>query len=120
MEEEPPKKSFWMVPFTVQVTRGLLRDERSRRRTMGISLLVAVLMLVAGLTVLRPWLNPHEHPWRFVFYWFACGWETLLVLLLALLDLLLVRAQARAARRAFQEELSQRTTPDSSIEERDE
>ena len=90
-----------MVPFTVQVTRGLLRDERSRRKTMGISLLIAVVMLVAGLTVLRPWLNPHEHPWRFIFFWFACAWETLLVLLLALLDLLLVRAQARAARKSF-------------------
>jgi len=51
-----------MVPFSVQVTRGLLRDERSRRTIMGISLLIAVLMLVTGLTVLRPWLNPHEHP----------------------------------------------------------
>lgn len=117
MEEEPPKKSFWMVPFTIQVTRGLLRDERSRRRTMGISLLVAVVMLVAGLTVLRPWLNPHEHPWRFIFYWFACAWETLLVLLLALLDLLLVRAQGRAARKAFQEEFARRTTADSSTGE---
>jgi MFS family permease len=102
-----------MVPFTVQVTRGLLRDQRSRRRTMGISLFIAVAMLVAGLTVLRPWLNPHEHPWRFIFYWFACAWETLLVLLLALLDLLLVRAQGRAARKAFQEEFSQRTAPNS-------
>lgn len=114
METRPPEKSFWMVPFIVQVTRGLLRDERSRRKTMGISLLIAVVMLVAGLTVLRPWLNPHEHPWRFIFFWFACAWETLLVLLLALLDLLLVRAQARAARRAFQEEFSKRTTPGAS------
>jgi hypothetical protein len=113
MDDRPPTKSFWMVPFTVQVTRGLLRDARSRRKTMGISLLVAVTMLVAGLTVLRPWLNPHEHPWRFIFFWFACAWETLLVLLLALLDLLLVRAQERAARRELQEEFSQRATPDS-------
>jgi len=113
MDDRPPKNSFWMVPFTVQLTRGLLRDERSRRKTMGISLLVAVTMLVAGLTVLRPWLNPHEHPWRFIFFWFACAWETLLVLLLALLDLLLVRAQARAARKVLQEEFSQGATPGS-------
>jgi hypothetical protein len=113
MEGRPPKKSFWMVPFAVQVTRGLLRDEHSRRKTMGFSLLVAVAMVVAGLTVLRPWLNPHEHPWRFIFFWFACVWETLLVLLLALLDLLLLRAQARAARRAFREEFSKKAAPDS-------
>jgi hypothetical protein len=113
MEDRSPKKSFWMVPFTVQITRGLLRDERSRRKTMGMSLIIAVVMLVAGLTVLRPWLNPHEHPWRFIFFWFACAWETLLVLLLALLDLLLVRAQARAAQKTLQEEFSQKATPDS-------
>lgn len=113
MDDRPPTKAFWMVPFTVQLTRGLLRDQRSRRKTMGVSLLVAVTMLVAGLTVLRPWLNPHEHPWRFIFFWFACAWETLLVLLLALLDLLLVRAQARDARKTLREEFSQKTTPNS-------
>jgi len=113
METRPPKKNLSMAPFVIQVTRGLLRDERSRRKTMGISLFIAVAMLAAGLTVLRPWLNPHEHPWRFIFFWFACAWETILVLLLALLDLLLLRAQARAARRAFQEEVSKVTTPDS-------
>lgn len=80
---------------------------------MGISLLIVVVMVITGLTVLRPWLNPHEHPWRFVFFWFACAWETILVLLLALLDLLLLRAQARAARRALQEEVSEGTSPDS-------
>jgi hypothetical protein len=102
-----------MVPFTVQVTRGLLRDERSRRKTMGFSLLIAVVMVMAGLTVLRPWLSPHEHPWRFLFFWFVCAWETLLVLLLAFLDLLLVRAQARAGRSALREQFSGKATPDS-------
>ena len=95
-----------MVPFTVHATKGLLRDQRSRRKTMAISLVVAVVLLVAGLTVLRPWLDPHEHPWRFILFWLACAWETVLVLLLALFDLLLIRAQARAARKAFQENLS--------------
>src|ERR1700686_3512226 len=112
-EPRPPKNSWWMVPFTIHATRGLLRDERSRRKMMAVSLLVALLMVVAGLTFLRPWLNPHEHPWRFILFWFACAWETLLVLLLALLDILLVRAQARAARRAFREGFSGRATPDS-------
>jgi MFS family permease len=113
METRRPKKSLQVAPFAIQVTRGLLRDERSRRKTMGISLLIVVVMLVAGLTVLRPWLNPHEHPWRFVFFWFACAWEIILVLLLALLDLLLLRAQARAARKALHEEVSKVTSSDS-------
>jgi len=113
METGPPKKSLSIAPFAIHVTRGLLRDERSRRKTMGISLFIAVAMLIAGLTVLRPWLNPHEHPWRFIFFWFACAWETILVLLLALLDLLLLRTQARATRRAIQDEASKATGPDS-------
>jgi hypothetical protein len=113
METRPPRKSFWMVPFTIHATRGLLRDERARRKTMAISLLVALLLLVAGLTILRPWLDPHEHPWRFILFWFACAWATLLVLLLALLDMLLIRAQARAARKLFRKEFSSRANPDS-------
>ena len=120
MEPLPPKKSFRVVDFTVHATRGLLRDERARRKTMAVSLLIAVAMLVAGLTVLRPWLNPQEHPWRFIFFWFACGWETLLVLLLALLDLLLVRAQARAARKAINERFSQQPNPSLPTSEREE
>lgn len=87
---------------------------------MAVSLLVAVVMLVAGLTVLRPWLNPQEHPWRFILFWFACAWETLLVLLLALLDLLLVRAQARAARKAIAEGFSRQATSDFPTAKRDE
>jgi biotin transporter BioY len=106
METRPPNKSFWMVPFAIHATRGLLRDANSRRKTMAISLLVAVVMLVAGLTVLRSWLNPHEHPWRFILFWFACAWDTLLALLLALLDMLVIRAQARATRKAVREEFS--------------
>lgn len=100
-----------MVPFTIHATRGLLRDERSRRKTMAILLLVALLLLVAGLTILRPWLDPHAHPWRFILFWFACAWVTLLVLLLALLDLLLIRAQARAARKLFREKFPDRAPP---------
>lgn len=73
---------------------------------MAICLAVALIFLVAGLTVLRPWLDPHEHPARFILYWLACAWETVLVLLLALFDLLLVRAQTRAARKALHEQVA--------------
>jgi hypothetical protein len=115
METGPPKKPFWMVSFIIHATRGLLRDEGSRRKTMGISLLAALLMVVAGLTILRSWLEPHEHPWRFIFFWLACAWATLLGLFLALLDLLLIRAQARAARKLVREKLSKGGTSEPSI-----
>jgi hypothetical protein len=106
MEPGPPKQRFWMVPFTIHATRGLLRDQPARRKTMAVSLIMAVALLLGGLTVFRSWLDPHEHPWRFILYWLACAWETVLVFLLAVLDLLLVRAQARAARKALQQQIS--------------
>jgi len=106
METPPPEKRLRVVPFSIHATRGLLRDQQSRRKTMAVSLIVAVVLLVGGFTVFRPWLDPHEHPWRFILYWLACAWETILVLLLALFDLLLVRAQTRAAQKAICEQMA--------------
>jgi hypothetical protein len=101
-----------MVPFTVHATRGLLRDQQSRRKTMTVSLIIAVVLMVAGLTVLRPWLDPQEHPWRFILYWLVCAWEIVLVLLLALFDLLMVRAQTRAARKLLAEQFQKESAPE--------
>ena len=113
METPPPKKGLRLGPFVVQITRGLLRDEGSRRKAMGLSLLAAVVMVIAGLTMLRSWLNPHEHPWRFICFWLICAWNTVLMLLLALLDLLLIRSQAGVADRALQEDFSKPLAGDS-------
>jgi hypothetical protein len=113
------KKSFWMVPFTIHATRGLLRDQQSRRKTMAVSLIIALALLVSGLTIFRPWLDPHEHPWRFILYWLACAWETVLVLLLALFDLLLVRAQTRAARKLLAEQFGREAAPESADKQED-
>jgi biotin transporter BioY len=107
METRPPLKPFWMVPFTVHATRGILRDQLTRRATMAVCLVVVLVMVVCGLTLFRSWLDPHEHPVRFILYWLACGWQTTLVLLLALLDILVVRAQARAARKALRDDAKQ-------------
>lgn len=79
---------------------------------MAITLVIAVVFTVAGLTVLRPWLDPQEHPWRFILYWLACAWEIVLVLLLALFDLLMVRAQTRAARKLFEEQFRKGSAPE--------
>lgn len=106
METRPPEKRLRMAPFTIHATRGLLRDAKLRRIMMAISVAIAVVMLVVGLTGLRAWLDPHEHPWRFIFFWFACAWQTLLAVLLALFDLLLGRVEARAARRALREQVA--------------
>ena len=55
--DDPSNKHFRMVPFSVHATRGLLRDQKARRKAIGISLVAAVAMLTAGLTVLRSWLD---------------------------------------------------------------
>jgi uncharacterized membrane protein YedE/YeeE len=98
METRPPEKRFWMVPFTIHATRGLLRDQKSRRKTMTLCLVVAVALSIAGFTGFGSWLDPHEHPVRFLFFWGACGWITVTALLLALIDMLMLRVQARRAR----------------------
>jgi hypothetical protein len=111
MEPGPPEKRLRVAPFAIHATRGLLRDQKSRRRTMGVTIAVALILLVTGLTVLRPWLNPHEHPWRFILFWLACVWETVLAILLAIFDLLLTRAQEREARQALREQMAKGAGP---------
>jgi hypothetical protein len=105
MEDRPPEKRLRVAPFAIHATRGLLRDQKSRRRTMAVSIAVALFLLVTGLTVFRSWLDPHEHPWRFIFFWLACAWETVLAILLALFDVLLMRAEERTARKALGEQM---------------
>ena len=112
MEDRPPEKRLRVAPFAIHATRGLLRDQKSRRRTMAVSIAVALILLVTGLTVFRSWLDPHEHPWRFIFFWLACAWEIVLAILLALFDLLLMRAQERAARKVLREQMQSDTLED--------
>jgi len=104
MEPRPPPERLWMARFTVHATRGLIREPRARRRVMAILLGFALVMVIAGLSALGPWLDSREHPVRFILFWFACGWVTLTAFLLAIADLLLVRAESRRARKALEEE----------------
>lgn len=104
MEERPPEKRLEVAPFTVHATRGLLRDPKARRKTMAILLVLALALMGVGLLGAKTWLEPHEHPVRFILFWLCCGWITLTVLLLALLDVLLLRAQARRARKELREQ----------------
>ena len=109
METRRPAERFWMARFAVQVTRGLLRDQGTRRRTMTVLLLVALAMVVGGMTGLQAWLEPREHTIRFIVFWFVCSWITLTAFLLALLDALLIRAQARRLRKALRADVAERS-----------
>jgi len=113
METRPPANHSWIGRFIIQVTQGLVRDERTRRTTMAILIFVAVVMVAVGLGSLRSWLEPKEHTGRFILFWFACAWVTLTASLLALLDLLMVRAKAKQARKALREETLKRSDANS-------
>lgn len=102
----PDEKKLRVTSFVIHVSRGLVRDQSTRRKTMFVATLVAVVMLFGGATLLAPALDPHQRPGWFVFYWFVCAWITLLALLLAIFDLLLVRLQGRAARRRLRKEIA--------------
>jgi hypothetical protein len=103
MADEPTRLRIFS--FAIHTARGLIRDQTARRWTMFVTLLVAMLMLFAGSTFLQSLLRPHEHPGWFIVFWLACAWLTLTALFLALLDLLVVRAQVRAAKRELRQTL---------------
>lgn len=91
----------------MHAARGLVRDQTTRRKTMFWIVLAAVLMLFGGATFLKPWLDPKVRPGWFMLYWLACAWITVTAVLLALLDLLLVRARARDEKRRLKEVMTQ-------------
>jgi hypothetical protein len=104
MKDAPEGKPLRSVSFAVHATRGVIRDQNTRRKAMFALLLVAMLLLFAGLTFLAPVLNPRAHLLWSLIYWFACLWLTLTALLLALFDMLIVRADARKAERMLREQ----------------
>ena len=105
MDESPEEKNLETASFVVHATRGLIRDQRTRRKAMVALLALAVLMLVAGFTVFQSALNPREHPWFVILFWLACVWFTFTALLLAIFDLVVIRSETRRAQRALRENL---------------
>lgn len=107
MENSPDEKELQPVSFIVHATRGVIRDQRTRRKAMAFLLALAVLMLLAGFTILQSFMNPREHPWFVILFWVVCVWLTFTATLLAIFDLLIVRLQARRAQRALREKLEE-------------
>ena len=103
------EKQLQTTSFVIHATRGVIRDSQTRRRAMFILIGFAVLLLIAGTTLLQAPLNPREHPVGFILFWIACGWITLTALLLALFDLMMLRFEARKARRSLQEDVKRQT-----------
>lgn len=110
MATGPKEKPLGMLSFAAHLTRGVVRDQSTRRKTMFSILGMAILMLVAGTTFLQETLDHRAHPAWFIIFWLACGWLTATALLLALFDLLILRAQSRAIRKELGKELTPSAT----------
>jgi RsiW-degrading membrane proteinase PrsW (M82 family) len=101
----PEEKNLETVSFIVHATRGVIRDQKTRRKAMVFCLALAVLMLLLGFTVFQSAMNPREHPWFVILFWVGCVWLTFTALLIAVFDLLIIRTEARRAQRALREKL---------------
>jgi hypothetical protein len=91
----------------LQLTRAFVRDQRLRRSMMFYTSLGSVLMLFVGAVVIDRTLR--DRPVTFIAWWAICAWLMLTSLLLALFDMLAIRAAARRerrelARRIFEED----------------
>lgn len=91
--------------FIIQVSKGLIRNQRARRLMMFYGVIIALVLLFAGATLL--WNLLRNHPLLFLAYWAVCAWITLLAVLLAIYDILRVRADARRTLRRMREEIDE-------------
>jgi membrane protein implicated in regulation of membrane protease activity len=91
------------VSLIIQITKGVIRDQSTRRALMFGVVLIALLMLFVGATFLSGHLA--GKPLMFIAYWVVCGWLTLLAVLLAIYDLVAVRAKAAHERRKLRQKV---------------
>lgn len=94
----------------LQLTRAFIRDQRLRRSMMFYTSLGSVLMLFVGAVVIDGALR--EKPVAFVIWWAVCAWLMLTSLLLALFDMLAIRAAARRERRNLARQIFKENHPD--------
>ena len=85
------------------IAKGVIRDATMRRKVMGGCVLAACAMVLAGSTFLAQPLR--DSPWLFLIFWAACAWVTVTSILLAIFDLLVVRAAARHERERLRKEV---------------
>jgi hypothetical protein len=75
------------------LARAILRDRTARRKVIGRMLLLALLLMAAGLWLMDGLLA--SNPWWFLLWWGACAVLTCGVLGCALYDLLAVWREQR-------------------------
>jgi hypothetical protein len=78
---------------------------------MFYGVLIALIMLFVGTVIIDGWLR--ERVWLFVFWWAGCMWLTLLAVLLAVFDMLVLRAASRRARQRLEQHIIHKPPEDS-------
>ena len=71
-----------------EVARAILRHRSARRRVMVRILGVVMVQFALGLWMIDDWLA--SSPWRFLWWWLACGMAAFFLLLFAVYDALKV------------------------------
>jgi hypothetical protein len=104
------EKPLQTTSFVVHATRGLIRDQGTRRKAMLVVLLAALLFIVVGSTLLQSVLDPREHPGRFLVYWIVCAWLTMTGILLAVFDLLMLKTGAAKAEEALPKKMEEKSS----------
>jgi protein-S-isoprenylcysteine O-methyltransferase Ste14 len=103
---ENPEKPLQTTSFVIHATRGVIRDQNTRRKAMLVLLIAALVLLATGATVLQPVINPRDHPGWFILFWIACGWLALTAMLLAIFDMLILKREERLADRELKKKLA--------------
>ena len=87
------------------LSKGVLRDTRLRRNVMLWVMGTALVMLFLGSWLMSDdWARKHFA--LFFLYWAACGWLTLTGVLLAVFDMLMIRAAGKAMRRRIETDIA--------------
>jgi hypothetical protein len=82
-----------------RLARFLVRHQSARRSTMFYLLATALGFVLVGGILFPGWLR--ARPLIFMFFWLTCASLTLIALVLACFDLILVRVASRVAQRAL-------------------
>lgn len=90
MSDQPP--ASWKD--STALARAILHDRSERRKWLGRMMLVPVAMLALGLWVVPDWI--WESPWRALAWWGGCAAATVIVVIFAIYDALMVIREERA------------------------
>lgn len=103
------------LKLIVAISKGILRDQRVRRSFLFAIVLADILWVFLGSVIFDPWLM--ASPLRFLIYWSVCAVITFFSILLAVHDMLMIRAEAKRERHRLNEEVfgMRNSSPDSNF-----